>query len=119
MVIEVPNAKVGTQTPQSKILAIDETMITALKGKPVTLAYFPQADGTSEIAELRTFGVFGDLETKSNRKFVGYAAFVMIQSTQPQDQVDRAAAQAASDFYQVAKRNYKLVPASQLREKQQ
>ncbi len=108
VVIRVPGAKVGQKVAPERIAAIDKKVDREITGKNQTPINDPA------IIDARTIGFVGDMKTKSGRKFVGYAPFILIRSTYPSELVDRAAGQAAAAFYRGAKKHYELIPASDI-----
>lgn len=109
VVVRVPGAKVGKKATPEQIAAIDRKVEQEVVGKT------EEGKPDPAIISIGPVGFYGDMTTKSGEKFVGYVPLIMIRSTYPADVVDRVAGRIAVAYYRAAKKHYKVIPVTDLK----
>lgn len=114
-VVRIPKARYGKEVEPEALKSVLEAIGEPLK-EPGSAAPEASAAGRG-IAEVGLVGPYGDVKTKKGGRFVGFFPVVVIRSTLPPDQVDRAAGILAAACYRSAKKSFDVYPTSDLLDK--
>ena len=107
-VIRVPKARYGEKAKPEVVKAMDEKIAKNLASPGAPPSSPPQpVTGSTQIGVV---GIVGDVKTKKGERFVGYSPMIVIRSTLPADQIDRAAGVIAANWYRSAKKSYDVYP---------
>jgi hypothetical protein len=112
-VIRIPGLRYGQRPTPSDLQKVSQTVEKKLD---IPGANTRQQKDTG-LTKVREIVIFGDAETKKGERFVGYMPTIVMQSTLPAEQVDRAAGVLAAGFYRSALKSYKVFPVTDLAQK--
>lgn len=109
-VIRIPGVRHGQKATPEDLAKVDQKIAKGLVVPGTSNSETPEkSPGSTEIGLI---GLYGDVTTKQGERFVGYCPMVVIRSTLPADQVDRAAGVLAAASYRSAKKSYEVRPLS-------
>ncbi len=109
-VIRIPGLRYGQKPAPSDLKKIFDKVEKKLE---IPGAHDAPQQNTG-LTEIGAVGIFGDVETKKGERFVGYMPMIIIKSTLPAEQVDRAAGVLAAGFYRSALKSYEVCPITDL-----
>jgi hypothetical protein len=110
-VIRIPNARYGEKVSPEALRAVDEKIE---KGIILPGGGSQSSKPDPGFTQAGLIGLYGDVKTKRGERFVGYCPVVVIRSTLPAAQVDRAAGVIAASSYRSAKKSFQVIPITDL-----
>ena len=118
VVLEAPGARVGKTVSEQTMNQMISKLTGSFESRAWPLKYFPSFDLSKDGAEVTVLGGFGDMETKSGRRFVGALPLVALRSNRPAEETENALRMVVSDVYRNARKSgLRVIPASDLKDK--
>jgi hypothetical protein len=108
VVIKIPGVRAGQKAERYQISALESKIQKGMIGNSAPVKPDPA------VVSIGTVGKIGEVTTKRGEKFVAYAPLIVIRSTHPEEAVDRAAGLTAAAYYRSAKKQFQVIPVTEL-----
>jgi hypothetical protein len=118
LAIEIPGARYGQTPSESTMEKTISQLSTSFDIRGWPLKYFPDFDLSRDGAEVVVAGQFGDMRTRSGRRFVGCIPLVALRSNRSAEETENALREVVADVHRNARRaGMKTLPITELQER--
>jgi len=118
LAIEIPGARYGQTPSESTMEKTISQLSTSFDIRGWPLKYFPDFDLSRDGAEVVVAGQFGDMRTRSGRRFVGCIPLVALRSNRSAEETENALREVVADVHRNARRaRMKTLPITELQER--
>lgn len=118
LAIEIPEARYGQTPSEATMNQTISRLSTSFDIRGWPLKYFPHFDLSRDGAEVVVFGQFGDMRTRSGRRFVGCLPVVALRSNRSAEETENALREVVADVHRNARKaGMKTIPIAELQER--